>query len=400
MLSGRTIALVEDDEIMGASLQQRLVLEGAEVAWLRTVARALPAIRTPRRPFDAVVCDIRLPDGTGEALFLTLLRTSSPPPFLFITGQGEIAQAVRMLRSGAADYIAKPFEMRAFLERLAVVAQPRTIPDLPAQSGISAAARAVDRQAAAAARSDAPLLIRGLPGLGKARIARRIHDLSDRRAAPFVLRDAMRALLDAPALRAAETEVGEGSLVLLGVGRMTADAQDALMAMLRDGPARILATAGLGLEARVAAGVFRADLMDVLRSREIVVPPLSERAEDAVWLAGQLFTRLNAGRRNGLSSAAEETIRAHDWPGNGRELRARLARAIEAAEGPLILPADLFPERAGLAGWRPLADVRDAAERAHIAATLDATGGHVAEAARLLGIARTTLWEKMQKLGL
>ncbi|MFN3644369.1 MAG: sigma-54-dependent transcriptional regulator [Gemmobacter sp.] len=400
MLSGRTIALVEDDEIMGASLQQRLALEGAEVVWLRTVARALPAIRTPRRPFDAVVCDIRLPDGTGEALFLTLLRTSSPPPFLFITGQGEVSQAVRMLRSGAADYIAKPFDMRAFLERLALVALPRMAPDLPAQSGISAAARAVDRQVGEAAGTDAPLLIRGLPGLGKGRIARRVHDLSDRRAAPFVVRDALRDTVDASRLRVAEAEAGEGSLVLLGVGRLTADAQDALMSVLRKGTLRLLATAGLGLEARVAAGMFRADLLDALRHHEIVVPPLSERVEDAVWLAGRLFAGLNAGRRTGLSSAAEEAIRAHDWPGNGRELRARLARAIEAAEGPLILPADLFPERAGLAGWRPLAEVRDAAERAHIAATLDATGGHVAEAARLLGIARTTLWEKMQKLGL
>ncbi|MFN6980171.1 MAG: sigma-54-dependent transcriptional regulator, partial [Gemmobacter sp.] len=287
MLSGRTIALVEDDEIMGASLQQRLALEGAEVVWLRTVARALPAIRTPRRPFDAVVCDIRLPDGTGEALFLTLLRTSSPPPFLFITGQGEVAQAVRMLRSGAADYIAKPFDMRAFLERLALVALPRMAPDLPAQSGISAAARAVDRQVGEAAGTDAPLLIRGLPGLGKGRIARRVHDLSDRRAAPFVVRDALQDVVDASRLRLAEAEAGEGSLVLLGVGRLTADAQDALMSVLRKGTPRVLATAGLGLEARVAAGMFRADLLDALRHHEIVVPPLSERVEDAVWLAGR-----------------------------------------------------------------------------------------------------------------
>ena len=94
MLEGRRIVLVEDDEIMGASLVQRLTLEGAEVQWHRQIARALPAIRTPRKTVDAVICDICLPDGTGEELYDTLTRTGHPPPFLFITGQGGIDQAV------------------------------------------------------------------------------------------------------------------------------------------------------------------------------------------------------------------------------------------------------------------------------------------------------------------
>ena len=99
MLEGRRIVLVEDDEIMGASLVQRLELEGAEVQWHRQILRALPAIRTPRKPVDAVICDIRLPDGTGEELYETLTRTGHPPAFLFITGQGSIDQAVRLIRS-------------------------------------------------------------------------------------------------------------------------------------------------------------------------------------------------------------------------------------------------------------------------------------------------------------
>ncbi|PZR00860.1 MAG: hypothetical protein DI533_10155 [Cereibacter sphaeroides] len=115
MLEGRRIVLVEDDEIMGGSLVQRLTLEGAEMQWHRQIARALPAIRTPRKPVDAVVCDIRLPDGTGEELYATLTRTMRPPPFLFITGEGGIDQAVRLIRSGAADYIVKPFDIGAFL---------------------------------------------------------------------------------------------------------------------------------------------------------------------------------------------------------------------------------------------------------------------------------------------
>ena len=69
MLEGLNIALVEDDEIMGSSILQRLELEGARVVWLKTIPRALGALRTPRQPFDAVICDIRLPDGSGEDLF-------------------------------------------------------------------------------------------------------------------------------------------------------------------------------------------------------------------------------------------------------------------------------------------------------------------------------------------
>jgi transcriptional regulator of acetoin/glycerol metabolism len=102
----------------------------------------------------------------------------------------------------------------------------------------------------------------------------------------------------------------------------------------------------------------------------------------------------------GIAASAEEAIRAHDWPGNGRELRARLQRAVQAAEGDLVLTSDLFPERAGDEGLRSLAEVRDEAERAQIVAALERTGGQVGEAAKLLRVSRTTLWEKMQKLGL
>jgi DNA-binding NtrC family response regulator len=158
MLEGRRIVMVEDDEIMGASLSQRLGLERAEVQWHRQVARALPAIRTPRRSVDAVICDIRLPDGTGEELYNTLTRTGHPPPFLFITGQGTVDRAVRLILSGAADYGAKPFDMTDFLKRLARIMRPRAEDTMSAEKGITSAARHVDRQAAEAALRDTPLL--------------------------------------------------------------------------------------------------------------------------------------------------------------------------------------------------------------------------------------------------
>jgi DNA-binding NtrC family response regulator len=401
MLKGRRIVLVEDDEIMGASLVQRLTLEGADVQWHRQIARALPAIRTPRKSLDAVICDIRLPDGTGEELYDTLTRTSHPPPFLFITGQGGIDQAVRLIRSGAADYITKPFDIAAFLTRLATIMRPRADQEMPPETGITTAARTVDRQVIEAATRDTPLLIRGAKGLGKLRLARRVHELSDRRAAPFLICNALRDQVGKTEVEAAVAEVGEGTLVVPGIGELDVVAQDALMAALTAPRFRLIAT--LGLQGDGDAHGLRADLLSMLQSHEIVVPPLVDRPDDAVWLASQLFPAFNARRKaplDGIAATAEEAIRAHDWPGNGREVRARLMRAVEAAESGLVMTSDLFPERASGEAMRSLSEVRDAAEKAQIMAALDRTHGQVGEAAKLLRVSRTTLWEKMQKLGL
>lgn len=401
MFEGRRIVLVEDDEIMGASLLQRLTLEDAEVQWHRQIARALPAIRTPRKALDAVICDIRLPDGTGEELYDTLTRTGHPPPFLFITGQGGIDQAVRLIRSGAADYITKPFDIGAFLKRLAAVMRPRPDQDMPPETGITSVARSVDRQVTEAAKRDSALLIRGASGLGKLRLARRVHELSDRKAAPIVVCNALRDTVGAQELKAAVDDVGEGSLVIIGISRLDTCAQDSLIGLLDAPRFRLIAT--LGLQADEEAQVMRGDLLSILRSHEIVVPPLADRPDDAVWLAAQLLTGFNARRivpLTGIAASAEEAIRSYDWPGNGRELRARLMRAVEAAEGAMVLTSDLFPERAADVEMRSLSEVRDAAEKAQIVTALERTHGQVGEAAKLLRISRTTLWEKMQKLGL
>jgi DNA-binding NtrC family response regulator len=214
--------------------------------------------------------------------------------------------------------------------------------------------------------------------------------------------DALNGDAGADALHEATIRVEDGTLVVVGIGRLGRLAQHLVLDALRASPFRLIATAGLRLEEKPAED-FRSDLLAPLKSHEIVVSSLSERPEDAVWLSARLFPHFNARRPvplAGIAATAEEAIRAHDWPGNGRELRARLQRAVEAAEGDFVLTSDLFPERAGDEGLRSLAEVRDAAERAQIAAALERTGGQVGEAARLLRVSRTTLWEKMQKLGL
>lgn len=404
MLKGRRIALIEDDEIMGASIDQRLRLEGAEVVWIKLMQRAIGALRTPRAPIDAVVCDIRLPDGSGEELFATLCRTTTPPPFLFITGQGGIDQAVRLLQAGAADYITKPFEMAQFLDRLSHLLRPKG-KAVSEPFGVSPAAQRIGELVAQAAAIDRPVLIRGATGTGKALVARRIHAQSDRNLAPF-LQVNLRAEDAMDAFVSALSDVGEGSLFLEALDCLPHAAQDMLSRWLDTAPpARLIAACGIDMEAILGSGAFRTDLFFRLDVFEIPIPPLAERPEDALWLFHRLFEAMNARRATrlkGVSVLTEQAVRDHGWPGNGRELRARLAQAMATAAGDTLFPSDLFPERQMEKDQRlpTLSEAREAAERSHILRALERTGGQVAEAAKLLNVSRTTLWEKMQKLGL
>jgi DNA-binding NtrC family response regulator len=111
------IGLVEDDPIMGESLTQRLTLEGSQVHWWRTKSDALKGLQASDP--DIVICDIRLPDGSGEDLFAEARRQQRTAPFLFMTAFSDIDQAVRLMRAGAGDYVTKPFEMSDLLGRLA-----------------------------------------------------------------------------------------------------------------------------------------------------------------------------------------------------------------------------------------------------------------------------------------
>ncbi len=404
---GHRVALVEDDEIMGASLRQRLELEGAEVVWLKHAHRAIGALRTPPRPVHAVVCDIRLPDGDGEAVYRAVAAKAPPPPFLFVTGYGTVEQAVRLMRAGAADYILKPFEMPEFLDRLgALLAGRADTRDDPTELGISPEARRVEALVAAAAAGDAPVAIIGGRGLGKARLARRLHTLSDRRAAPFVALSLAREGAAAGDRLSGATGLlraaGEGTALIEAVDLADDSLQARLLDLLEAGcDARLVFTL-----AEDAAAPLRSDLHWRLAAGAIRVPPLSARPDDAVWLLERFFARMNPRRDaplEGISTLTEEAVRAHGWPGGGREMRARLRRAMELGAGPLLFPADMFsdvPDLARSAPLVPLAEARDAAERRHIRRALEQAEGQIGAAARLLGISRTTLWEKMQKLGL
>ena len=437
MLNGRRIAVVEDDEIMGASIVQRLELEGAQPTWWRRGADAAAALRTTRAPFDAVVCDIRLPDQDGEAVFRAAALAGPPPPFLFITAHGDIEQAVRLLRAGGADYLTKPFAIDVFLDRLAAIA--RSPEDIQATGalGVSTAMRTVEDTLSRIAATDLPVLIVGETGVGKEIAARLLHERSPRAAEPIVAVNCAAipadlleselfghekgAFTGAVARHAGHAErAGRGTLFLDEIGDMPLHMQGKLLRLIEDGfflrvggetpvpfRARVVSATHQDLDAATAAGRFRHDLLFRLNPVPILIPPLRARQEDAVWLL-RLFFQAAIGKRPGvlrsIGSLAEESVAAHNWPGNVRELRNRVDRAVALARAPMLSPADLFPEQfapsASEEGLAPLHEVRDAAERRQIQRAMEQTGGRVTAAARLLGVSRTTLWEKMQRLGL
>lgn len=413
MLEGRHIALIEDDEIMGASLLHRLELEGARVAWHKTIHRALGALRTPRVPFDAVLCDIRLPDGSGEDLFLRLCDHGHPPPFVFMTGEGETEQAVRLLRSGAADYVLKPFEITDVVARLAQVSAPLPVTGEGVWFGVSQAVKTLDADLSRIASREEPVLIVGEAGTGKRVVAERLHGLSDRCSAPFLTLDLTR--LDAAqaedALFAPQSGVfaraGDGVVLMEQIGAASDRVQAALLERLWSGDAgpRVMVTAGPDF----GQADLRPDLYFHLSVLPVTIPPLRARPEDVIWLMTRLFEGMNARRASplrGISTQAESAARAHGWPGNGREVRARLTRAMAMAAGDMLFAADLFPEGAPgamepeAADFLPLAATRDAAEKVQIERAIAHCGGSLTEAAKLLQVGRSTLWDKMQKLGI
>ncbi|SKA26581.1 sigma-54-dependent transcriptional regulator [Consotaella salsifontis] len=432
-LKDRSIALVEDDPIMGESLVQMLSLEGALVTWWRSGGEAIAA--SPRHRPEAVICDLRLPDVDGEQVFLAWANSEMPPPFVFITGFGDIDQAVRLMKGGAGDFLTKPFEKDVFLERLADLL-PRRSEFAGACLGVSPPMRSVQRLLDRIAKVRSTVLITGETGTGKEVAARYLHGASSSGELPFVAINC--AAIPADLLeselfgheRGAFTGAGQrhlgyaeraggGTLFLDEVGELRPELQAKLLRLVEERTfrrvggekdlafsARLVAATNSDLQAAVAIGRFRKDLLFRLDVLNVAVPPLRERKEDIAWLLDRFFEEFAAlvdTPLRGVSALTEQAAADHPWPGNVRELRNRVERAVALGLGPWLMPSDLFPEALQhqvVDAFGSLAEVRNEAERRHIERALGCASGEMARAAKILGIGRTTLWEKMQKLGL
>lgn len=426
------IGLIEDDPIMGESLVQRLAIEGADVTWWKTKAEAVQGL-SKRRP-QAVICDLKLPDGNGEEIFLETVKSERAPPFLFMTAFGEIDQAVRLMRCGAADYVTKPFEMSVFLERLETLVDPAE-PEGEGLLGVSPSMRALEGTLIRLARVSAPVLLTGETGCGKEVCARLLH-ASRGTAGPFMAvncaaipSDLMESELfghekgsfsgaHARHLGYAE-RAGAGTLFLDEIGDLAPKLQAKLLRLLEDRNfsrvggeqiipfrARVVCATNADLRRKVREGTFREDLLYRINVVHVPVPPLRDRNEDVIWLIDRFvaeFASEMGERIQGTSALTLEAALAHSWPGNVRELRNRVERAVALSDGPLLMPGDLFPELGPVlrpASRDGLDGIRDEAERRHIARVLAENGGAVLATAKVLGVSRTTLWEKMKRYGI
>ena len=425
------IGLVEDDPIMGESIAHRLDLEGYLVDWWQTGEAALRAVG--RLAPDLLICDIRLPDINGEALFDRMLPDHPGMPVLFITGFAQVDQAVRLMRAGAADYIVKPFAIQDFLAKIEILTRHSS--DETSPLGRSLAMRHIDDLLHRVADIDSTVLFTGESGVGKEVAARHLHQLSPRAKAPFIAVNCAaipRELLEselfghergsftgATTRHLGYVERAAGGILFLDeIGELPLALQSKLLHLLESrrfqrvggeseliSDARIVCATNADLRSAVARGVFRQDLLFRIQVIDITIPPLRERREDIEPLLDQYRAQFATafGRHvAGYTPSALRVAMTHEWPGNVRELRNRVERAVALAEGTWIGPGDLFSEvwdeAIAASDLSSLAEVRDQVERQHIRNALDRAGGRVDDAARMLGVSRSTLFEKIRRL--
>ena len=437
------ILLVEDDPIMGESLLQRLQLEHYRSHWVRDLAQARAAL--DERLYPLVLSDIRLPDGDGETLLATMMQRYGGccPPVVFMTGYGSIAQAVRLVREGAWDYIQKPFDVDVLMQRigewLPLCAAPHD-----AWFGVSPASRALEQLIERIATLDLPILIHGESGTGKEIVAQHIHarmsqDRIGRAIPPLVAINCAAiseglleselfghesgAFTGAGKCHIGVFEQADGGILFLDeIGDMPLNVQAKLLRVLQDGQirrvgsektiqvaVRLICATHKSLDALVDSGEFRQDLLFRISGVPIHLPPLRERQEDIAWLAHRHVDALNAklGQSKRLDPQFIAWAKVQPWEGNVRELFAVIDRAYHFS-------ADCWVrwERSGL----PCADRAHKAmsaeaahphehldqylariERDYLEKCVSENKGQIVKTADSLGISRKTLWEKMKR---
>ena len=447
---GCSVLLVDDAADSAHILRTSLRRRGYAVEAVLSASEALAYLR--ETPVDVVITHLRMPSMSGLELCSALREAHPDLQTIVVTGQSSLDSAIAAIRAGAFDYITKPIALdalviaieraaahlnlrREVLRLRAVVDAARPIDGLIGDSPAIRQVSAVVRQVAA---GDATALITGESGTGKELVARAIHGMSPRHAAPFVAINCAAmptALLESELfghVKGAFTDArqarpglliqaGTGTVFLDEIGEMPLDMQAKLLRVLqertvrpvggdREAPfhARFVVATNRDLEADIAAKRFREDLFYRINVVQIPVPPLREHPTDILPLA-QHFINLIAARSGkrvgGLSAEAAQKLVDYDWPGNVRELENSMERAIMMTTLCEIAVEDL-PERilahrsARLV--RPVAGGEaselislDQLEQRYIQQVLLAVGGNKTQAARVLGIDRRSLYRRL-----
>lgn len=465
----KQILIVEDDLAFGTMLQTWLKKKGFDVEKVTNVGAAARWLTEGGGDsVNLILSDLRLPDHDGLFLLTWMRKRNIVAPFIVMTHYAEVQNAVLAMKSGAADYIAKPVQPDILLQKIndalqaasaaTPVSQPVSAASAPVSaSSTNAAASCTTANANASAsvpkylegRSEASrqlydyvrlvaptpmsVLILGASGTGKEYVARRIHELSARKDKPFFALDCgaipkdvaaseffghkKGAFTGADADKRGAFEVANGGTLFLDeVGNLSYDVQVQLLRALQErcirpvggdrelkADIRLVCATNENLEQAVAEGRFREDLYHRINEFTIYMPQLRERGNDIFLFADLFIRQANAELQrqvDGLDAAAAELLVQHSWPGNLRELNNVVKRAVLLARGRQITAAEL-QQAMGPVRQNVVPTLHDEAdERQRIEEALRQTGGNKAKAARLLGIDRKTIYNKMEKWGM
>jgi DNA-binding NtrC family response regulator len=440
-LSRRALLLVEDQATIRFSIAKYFRASGYDVREAESVQQAAESFRAAAP--DAVVVDYHLPDGTASDLLPMLQEIDGSVPLIVLTAHGSIDLAVRAIKDGAEHFVTKPVELatlQSIVERSLEHRRNRQALQAGRRGSVrraidpflgeSAAIRRLAEQAHRLAASSSPVLLQGETGTGKGVLARWLHDNGPRSEEAFVdlncaglTRELMEtelfghekgAFTGASAAKPGLLEIAHrGTFFLDEVGDMDMAVQPKLLKVLEDQrfrrlgevrdrqvDLRLVAGSHRDLARMVEQQAFRADLYYRINTITLQVPALRERERDVVLLARGQLARISAevarpGMR--LDAAAEDALVAYSWPGNVRELRNVLERAVLLSDRSVLSAADLQLAAAPpAAAPASLGLTIEEAERRHIAAVLAANDGDVPRAARVLGVARSTLYKKLQ----
>lgn len=468
------ILIVEDDIAFGTMLQTWLRRKGFEVEKATSVGAAVKLLtETFGKEVDLVLSDLRLPDHDGLRLLAWMHEHDINAPFIVMTNYAEVQNAVLAMKSGAADYIAKPVQPDILLQKIkdameqnaqqaSSTIQNSTTQNAPTAhnsklrtqnscsgkrlyepstkltaprhiEGKSEASRQLYSYVELVAPTPMSVLILGASGTGKEYVAHRIHDLSARADKPFFALDCGAIPRDVAAseffghkkgaFTGADTDkrgafemANGGTLFLDEVGNLSYEVQVQLLRALQERrirpvggtqeipiDIRLVCATNENLEEAVGEGRFREDLYHRINEFTIYMPKLSERGSD-LFLFAELFIRHANEELNrtveGFDSEAAELLASHSWPGNLRELNNVVKRAVLLTRGNKITTVELTQAMGQIRTDNVLQLHDEDTERQRIITALQQTNGNKAKAARLLGVDRKTIYNKIEKLGI
>jgi DNA-binding NtrC family response regulator len=460
-MSGLKILLVDDQPAVLAALELLFDVHGFQTVTARTPEQALELVRSEE--LGVVLQDMNFHrDATsgeeGELLLHAIRKLDPDLPVVLMTAFQSLEAAVRLVRAGASDYIAKPWNDDKLVATVKNLIRLRELSQenlrlrtssSRARAGLahehdlcgliyaSAAMHEVVRLAAKVAPSEAAVLVTGPNGSGKERVAQIVQANSRRKDKPFVKVNAgglpdelleaelfgaeAGAYTGAKKLRIGRFEEADGGTLFLDeIGNLSTMGQMKLLRVLQTGEfqrlgsnttrkvdVRLISATNADLPRAIAQGTFREDLYFRLNVIELQIPALRDRADDVLPLAEYLLEqhRTQSGQAFELSADARQALVDHEWPGNVRELENRIQRATLVCQAPRITAQDLglaAGAPAEPAASSPAASAKPASqdpERAELERILVESGGVVATAAAMLGVSRQALYRRMDRLG-